>query len=73
MLHKSGGLLAYALAQAVAHLILGAETKLRANSHFTPDRGYLQHQNGSTPRDRRASAKRRNKLRARGQHRKAVR
>lgn len=34
--------------------------------------GYPKRINGSTPKDRRASTRRRNKLRSRGHHRKAV-
>lgn len=35
--------------------------------------GYFRHINGSTPRDRRAAVKSRNRLKAKGRHRKAVR
>lgn len=44
-----------------------------ANGGFLCNWGYFRHQNGSTPKDRRASVKQRNKLRAKGHHRKAVR
>lgn len=35
--------------------------------------GYFRHIHGSTPRDRRAAVKSRNRLKAKGRHRKAVR